>query len=135
MTPQGAIDAMSKVFLDAWVAAGYLAEDVRWDDVKSPPLANRTWARVTIRHTSGGQHSFGKQRTYTNGGIIWIQVFTPVGAGKVPTYAAAHSIVSAFRDAKNLDVWFRNERLDEVGASGAFEQINVQADFTYDELR
>jgi hypothetical protein len=132
MNADQALDVINKVFLDAWIAAGYDVSDVRWNDVPGT-LPTRTWARVTVRHDSGAQHTFGEQRTFTNTGTVTVQVFTPIGDGT--NYSAATNVVNAYRDSKNPLVWFRNARLKEVGSSGVFEQTNVLADFTYDDLR
>lgn len=129
-------DQMLKVFNDAWAPLGF---PVVWSDVPgSAPTAETVWARVTVRHADGGQASLAGEngaRRWNNAGVLFIQVFAPVGDGSTAAYSAAQTVANAYRDAKGLDVWFRNTRINEVGASGAFEQINVLTDFSYDDVR
>lgn len=135
MTPQEAVDAIGKVFKDAWDTTGGAAV---YDDLPgSVPTSETLWARLTIRHALGGQSSLtGGTGTTRWGadGTVFVQVFAPMADGAVAARAAAHVVMNAFRDAK-LHVWFRNVRMNEVGASGAFFQINVLSTFTYDEVR
>jgi hypothetical protein len=134
MTVQDAVDAMNAALLSAWTAAGLLAEDVRWTDIAGAALpdSNKVWCRVTVRHADGFKRvlSVGAN-THENTGTYWVQIFSPIGVGNVQGYAAVQAVVTAFRDS-NGGVWFRNVRLKEVGTSGAFEQTNVLADFSYD---
>lgn len=135
MTPQEAIDAIGKVFKDAWDTTGGAAV---YDDLPgSVPATEGLWARLTVRHGDGRQASLagdGPARRWRNDGIVMIQVFAPMGDGGTAARAAAHVLMTAFRLAK-LEVWFRATRMREIGASGAFYQINVSTTFTYDEVR
>lgn len=134
MTTQEAIDAMCKVFLDVWGTDNPIV----WSDFSARPATQNTpWARVILRHVDGRQSSLagglGTQR-YDSSGVLTAQIFTPVGRGQTECYSLATKVQNAFRDAK-LDVWFRNVRLNERGASGNFNQIDVRMDFIYDEVR
>ena len=135
MTPQEAVDAIGTVFKDAWDTTGGTAV---YDDLPgNVPNAETLWARLTVRHGPGGQASLAGDtglRRWNAEGIVSVQVFAPMGDGAQAARNAAHVVMNAFRDAK-LPVWFRNARMNEVGASGAFFQINVLTTFSYDEVR
>lgn len=135
MTPQEAVDAIGTVFKDAWDTTGGVAV---YDDLPgSVPSTDKLWARLTVRHAAGGQASLAGdsgQRRWGAEGTVFIQVFAPMGDGAQAARNAAHVVMNAFRDAK-LPVWFRNTQMREVGASGAFFQINVLTTFSYDEVR
>lgn len=136
MTADEARDVMFTVFKTAWDSTEY-AENVVYSDKAGAP-SDAPWARVTLRHATGRQASLAGAmgaKKWTQTGTIWVQVFAPVGFGSASAYTLATLVVNAFRDAKGLSVWFRNPRMQEVGSSGAFEQINVLTDFTYDETR
>lgn len=139
MNAQEAIDEINKVFNDAWLAAGYTAASIAWDDLPATvPASEAVWARVSIQHATGSQSSLaGEQgvRRWDNRGIVIVQVFAPVGDAKKKVRQAAQVVVDAYREAKNLSVWFRNTRMNEIGAGGAFNQINVITEFQYDDLR
>lgn len=134
MTPEQARDIIFGVLVAAWNPA----YPVLWDDITgSVPNADTPWARAIVRHTFGRQTSLSGEvgaRKFTSSGVLFVQVFAPVGQGSTLAYQTAELVANAYRDAK-LEVWFRNTRINEVGASGAFEQINVVSDFSYDNVR
>lgn len=137
LTFREARNEILKVFKDVWDATGYPAVYTDVPDTVTP--SNCVWARVTLRHGEGGQASLtgpenGEQRWY-NDGVVFVQIFAPVGDGSSLAYDAAQLVVNAFRDANGSEVWFRKTRINEVGTSGAFEQINVVSDFSYDQIR
>lgn len=139
MTADEARDEMLAVVRTAWLAALQPASSLVFPDVpgSKPPDGRVPWARVTVRHATGRQSSFGNAQTrrkFTQTGTLWVQVFAPTGDGLVTAYALAQTVVNAYRTAQGT-VWYRNSRMQEVGSSGAFEQINVLTDFTYDDVR
>lgn len=139
MTADEARDEMCAVARTAWLAASQPSGTMLFPDVpgSKPPEQRVPWARVTVRHATGRQSSFGNataRRKFTQTGTLWVQVFAPVGDGLVTAYALAQTVVNAYRTAHGT-VWYRNARMQEVGSSGAFEQINVLTDFTYDDVR
>ena len=101
---------------------------------KLPP-----YARVSVRHFTGGQSTLSGglgRRTFSRNGAVTVQIFTPIGDG----LALSDTLVPIARNAyEGVDtasgVWFRNVRHVEVGPTGAWYQVNVIADFTYDEIR
>lgn len=125
---------MLTVFKTYWDTTGFPA---LYPDVPGQEPATGVWARATLRHSTRGPGSLtGGLGTmiYQAEGTLFVQVFAPVGDGMKKAYQYGMGVVHAFEDAR-LGVWFRNVRLNEVGRSGAFEQVNVLADFTYDEVR
>jgi hypothetical protein len=131
MNSRTARNTMLAVFKTVWDSTGYV---VKYDDVPgSVPTTEVPWSRVTVRHMDGGQRGFGNSsRLYEAKGTLTVQVFAPIGDGNKKAYDLAYSVMKAFRDAKT-SVMFRNHRIREVGNSGAFEQINVLIDFSYDD--
>lgn len=136
MTPEAAIDTILSIFKAAWDPTGFPAYYT--DKAGEKPTSETVWARAIVRHATGAQASLSGEagtRRYTDEGTVFVQVFAPVGDGSTACYAAARIVQNAYRDARNADVWFRDVTLNELGADGAFEQINVQATFSYDDVR
>lgn len=133
MNYETARDAIYKVFADVWVDFPII-----WDDINSRVEdESQPWARVTLKHTIGRQGSLTSDvgtKKYNRAGILLIQIFTPIGRGRTQGYELSAMVANAYEDAK-LDVWFRNTRISEQGASGNSDQINVLTDFLYDEVR
>lgn len=134
MTYDEGRDAICNVFYNVWESIWPVA----WGDLPATPPATETpWARVVLKHTNGRQSSLAGEvgtRRFTNSGFILISIFVPTGNANKTAYTLAQVISNAYKDAR-LDVWFRNIRMNEKGASGAFTQIDVLADFFYDEVR
>jgi hypothetical protein len=134
MTLEQARDIIYNVFYAAWGEIG----PVVWDDIPATvPSTDKPWARVVLKHNGGGQSSLAGEvgtRRFNRYGIVAVKIFVPVGGGQTKAYQLAQMVSNAYEDAR-LDVWFRNTRIQEVGASGAFEQIDVLTDFLYDEVR
>lgn len=112
---------------------------VDWPDVPFEiPTSATVWCRATIQHNGGGQGSLSNEsgvRRWERSGIYSIQVFAPVGDGSKAGYLAAQSVVDALQVASHANLWYRNIRMREVGVSGAFRQLNVTAEFEYDDVR
>jgi hypothetical protein len=70
---------------------------------------------------------------------VIVQVFAPLTAGEGLTQAEALAIIArdAFegKTAGAGQVWFRNVAINEIGPDGPWFQINVSADFLYDETK
>lgn len=136
MTPEQAVDAIFDIFKAAWDPTGFPA--VYSDKEGEIPASETVWARATIKHATGNQSSLAGEvgtRRFTATGIVTVQVFAPVGDGSTECYKAALLVQSAYEDARHPNVWFRGVRIQEVGESGAFQQQNVTATFSYDHVR
>jgi len=130
-------DFMFGVFKAAWDTTGGLP--AAYDDLPaSKPDGQSPWARVSIVHATGGQASLSNEfgvRRWDRTGVLSVQVFAPTGDGIKTCYTLATLVANAFESSQGSDVWFRNVRLNEAGVDGAFYQINMLADFSYDDVR
>lgn len=129
-------DFIFGVFKAAWDATTFFAA---YDDIPATkPDGQSPWARVSITHATGGQGSLANHagvRRWDRTGVLVVQVFAPIGDGIKTCYSLATLVSNAFEGSQGSDVWFRNVRLNEVGVDGAFYQINVLADFSYEDVR
>lgn len=136
MSPQDAIREMLSIFKAVWDDQGYTA--IYTDVTGSKPSVQEPWARVTVKHALGAQSSLAdatSKKLFTETGTIFIQVFAPQGAGQVSSRSLAHLIRVAYCQNGGGEVWYRNQRLKEIGSDGAFDNTNCLIDFTYDDLR
>jgi hypothetical protein len=138
MTSQEAIDAMLGVFAAYWDVQSNVADPV-YNDVPGPvPLPQIPWAKAFVKHDSSYQKSLTGatgQIRYENVGSVWIYVYAPIGDGMKRARTLAEGVVNAYRSARNLEVWFRNHSLHEIGESGNYVQVNVSVNFNYDTVR
>ena len=99
LTFMQARDEMLAFFLAAWNPA----YPVTYDDVNAePPSTQTVWARAIVKHATGFQSSLrgpdGCKR-HTQGGVIFFQIFAPVGNGIVSAYNAAQTVSDAYTTA------------------------------------
>ena len=55
--------------------------------------------------------------------------------GNVKLYELGQQIVDAYQAVRYDDLWFRRVSLLEAMPEGAFQQMNVSAIFTYEDIR
>lgn len=134
MTADQARDEILAVFKAAWDTTGYGA--VYQDVTGKPPSEEEPWARVILRHADGGQTGFGStnEKKFTDSGLLVVQVFTPLGDGLTKSYELARIVQLAFSKAHG-SVWYRNQRINEVGKDGSYQQTNVLINFSYSDQR
>lgn len=134
MTYEEGRDAIYSIFLATWGDEWPIA----WSGIAAkPPCDNTPWAKVVLKHTDGRQATLAGEhgtRRFSRSGFVVISIFVPVGNGQTKAYQLAQLVSNAYEDAR-LDVWFRNTRIKEQGVSGAFEQVDVLSDFSFDEVR
>jgi hypothetical protein len=134
---------MADLFRQAWeVNKGYMCD---WPNQKSGEHAeDDIWARWNLDYVGGGQLTMAKkgQRKFTKQGLIYINVFTPLGGGLAQARDASEVAVFAYEGERTPgDVWFRNVRIESEGhghGSGknkSWWTTLVVANFTYDYLR
>ncbi len=142
-------DEIQALFLAAWNASAAAANGGtlpkvywQWVEVRDSdkPKGTEAWARVTVAHNEGGQATFGTpgNRMFERAGIVTVQVFTPQKSDQGGTRLEALGVIArdAFEGKATAgDVWFRNVRLQEASPDEPWWQLNVTAEFSYDELK
>jgi hypothetical protein len=144
-TPEQARDAILDLFKTAWDTGsaplnGGVAVPVVWTNID--PGAHQPkdspWARITVRHSGGGQSTLAEPLDQRNelSGTVFVQIFTPVGIrGQTLADRLGKIALETFEGATAGAVWFRRVQLREVGPDGPWYQINVSADFAYDQVK
>lgn len=117
---------------------------IKWQNVqqRSAPSVAAPWMRFNIQHVDGEQDSFGLdgEGSFEARGFVTIQLFVPQDAnGLISARQLAKVLARAFRGKTGVDEYcgiiFRNVRINEVGPEDRWFQINVLANFEYDEER
>lgn len=134
---------MAELFRVAWeVTAGY---DCEWPNHKAlDPGEDDTWARWNLDYAGGRQSTFAKngQRKFEKTGLVYVNVFTPLGAGLADARDASQIAIFAYEGKRTpSDVWFRNVRIESEGhgrgggRNKSWWTTLVVAEFTYEHLR
>lgn len=100
----------------------------------------RAWCRISIRHATGTQATLADAvggSLHTQEGTVIVQVFADYKSNDGSTLATRLAMVAkkAFTGKRTPNVWFKRVRYQEVGREGRWYQINVSADFEWDERR
>ncbi len=140
-------DEIMGLFHTAWQAytpavTGGAAPAVLWPGIDSGeqvPLSAPS-ARYTLRHDPGRQGTFGPtgQRRFVRSGTITIQVFTPLSDRL--GLSLAEGLARIARDAYEgvgtpSGIWFRNVGIRESGPDKGLYQMNITAQFQYEEMK
>lgn len=139
-------DEMHRIFDDAWEAGagavnGGVVPAVKYEGLPQPkafPPRDAQWGRMRIRHTLAEQSAMSDTvARFEKIGTVTIQIFASLELDEPANRAAdlAQIAKGAFEGKKTpSQVWFRNVTVNEIGVDDAWYNINVLADFEYDEL-
>jgi hypothetical protein len=111
-----------------------------YDDAKTPtPEDASSWARISVRHTSGGQSTISRNggiSRYTRTGTVYVNLFEMPGAGLNSLDALAKIALDAFEGKTTSgNVWFTKAQVRELGIVEGWYQTNVLINFSYDEVK
>lgn len=132
---------MIALFRTAWLAnVDSQNVELFFSDVKkTPPDTLDAFARITVTHALGEQATLANgtgNRKFSRTGLVTIQIFTKYGEGLVLSDKLAKVAVDAFEGNTTASgIWFRNVTANEIGLTADKFQVNVTADFTYDEIK
>ena len=136
LTYNEARNTILKQLFDVWELTGWI---LQFDNVAgSVPSNNDPWARATVQHVLGFQRTLGGIgcRRFQKNGVVAVQIFTKTGTGLSESDALSKLVTDTFEGTDTPEgVWFRNVTLNEVGNDGQWFQVNVTADFEYDDIK
>ena len=111
-------------------------EDVTviYDDTSpQPPDGTSAWIRATIRHNTGTRRCLGPHGRHTQGGILFVQIFTKPGDGQEDADELVTAMEAPFRGHSTAGgVVFKDVYTREIGQSGLWFQNNMTVEFEYD---
>lgn len=142
-TQPEAVEGMAKAFVDGWTAAYPSYPYVLDNDVLRTPT-DTPWARLSVRHADGQQDSLGGVgvRKFLRTGTVFVNVYTRTqnanaGGGSAQAIGIARTVANFF-EGKTLQpstVWFAGVIVRELGPSGKWYQVSVEATFNYQETK
>ncbi len=116
------------------VEANKLTDKVRYPNDKRKKPQNTTWAKVSIREGENNQVTMGGQtKRFRTLGILFVQLFTPLGEGTKTINALADTIVTEFRAVRASGIVYRTPRVEKIGRRSGEYQVNVIIPFLLDD--
>jgi len=134
---------MAELFRQVWEVESDFVCD--WPNAKNVEHGEEEiWARWNLDYLSGRQATFNRtgSRKFEKRGLIYISVFSPLGAGLESARDASEVAIRAYEGKRTpSDVWFRNVRIESEGhghgggRNKSWWTTLVVAEFVYDHLR
>lgn len=134
-TVEQARDEMNALLKDALGST-----QIVWDDVPANvPNGPAPWARVTVRHNAGGQATLSRQAglsRYNRTGTIYVNLFAMPGDGLRVLDPLTKMALDALEGKTTPSgIWLTQVRVRELGIVKGWYQVNVLANFSYDEIK
>jgi hypothetical protein len=107
---------------------------IAWDGLNMgafTPPTGAPWIRPSITDVSADQRSFGKAGLTHQVGILFIQVFVPLGSGETQLLQYLRELAGIFRGAKVGGLVFREPERRIIGPDEAWYQGNLEVVFDY----
>jgi len=95
---------------------------------KQAPTDNSMWCRLSIRPGSVLRTTVGVKE-YRYVGVIFAQLFGPLGTGDGDLMEMAESIAAVFRSQTVSGVTYLTPRIEKVGQGAQQYQVNVEIDY------
>lgn len=111
-------------------------DNVDFDPEKAFPVASSSdaFARFTLFHTDASQQNLGAT-FFRRQGIVMVQCFVRKDTARLLSNTIVDSVLRFFEITKVAGMWFRAQTPSEAGDDGAWYQVNVVNELTYDVLR
>jgi hypothetical protein len=111
-----------------------------WDDLTPLFFENEahdeeldSWVRFFMRNTFSSQDTLGNSgsRSFAREGAVFVQVFTPLNSGLGESDVYAERVRTILEGVTIGGVHFRGVLTNEIGPTGKWFQVTVEAPFTY----
>ena len=130
--------AIAQLFAQVWEPTGFrfaLANEI----FDPPTQPDETWARFITNINASGQDTLGPPgcRKFERQGSAFIQTFVPEKGGELASSQLTDRILAGFEGVRIPDttVCFRDIIPREVGISGKWYQVTIEAEFEYTEIK
>lgn len=116
---------------------------IKYPDVAPPtnpfPPTTASWGRASISDEGQGRRpplvGEAQNRRYTTDGLLIVELYALSGDGRRAAQTLGGAVLAAYRGQKTAGgVWFRRERVNDVGADGPWWHVNAVVEFQYDTL-
>lgn len=144
LTITQARDDVFKMLRDALQASSFSGIRIKWEDapadeVNAAPDGSGSvpaYLMVSMTHYSGGQTSLGPRARHERKGLLRVEIRTQVGSGMSVSDELSQLVLDTYEGHHSArGVWFRNCRLQEMGADGNWSRVDVMIDFTYTQVK
>jgi hypothetical protein len=113
------------------------AGTIAYDNLPFVPPSAAPWLRLSVRNAEGRQASFGgATRRYRRRGLALLQIFVPEGEGPSEAMQLGDQAVALFEGVVlSGNLRFGPVSLREIGVEDGWFQVNLAADYSFDEVK
>jgi hypothetical protein len=123
----------------ALLPAAITALPTKYPDIAAPagfPPKASSWARVSLSDVDGGAVSIGSPARYESEGLLTVEIYALAGDGRAKAQELAEAVLSAYRGKSTSGgVFFRRERVVDVGPDGAWYHVNALIEYRYHTIQ
>lgn len=121
----------------AALVAGIGGTPYTFDNEAFDPPTEAVWVRLAMRHTGRAQDTLGPSgnRKFEATGNVIVQVFAPLDTGAAGCDAVVETVRALFEGVTVSGIFFYGAVVREIGPGDDWYQINVEAAFTYNEVK
>jgi len=120
--------------LSAAFAAAVSPLPVAWGNVEFDTEGIAEWLRFDVQY-NGGTNPELNGKSFRRFGILSVQIFVAATTGKRRARQIAETVLATFEGQTIGGVRLRNVGPTDVGVSDAWYQMNVTAQFEFDQIR
>jgi len=108
----------------------------QYDNDPTEPDKTNLWCRLTMVDGDSNQVSLGSpgSNLHRTVGILYAQLFIPVGTGDKVIRAMAKKIYDKFLGLTDFGVRYKTPSIRKVGRDGSYWQLNVNCPFYTDDI-
>ena len=121
-------EALYQAFYDGWadLTPLFFENEAHDEELDS-------WVRFFMRNTFASQDTLGKtgSRSFAREGVVFVQVFTPLNSGLAESDTYAEAAREILEGVTIGGVHCRGVLTNEIGPTGKWFQVTVEAPFTY----
>lgn len=104
------------------------------NESRENPGADKLWVRLSVIPGDAEQVSTGDPKRFRTPGIMIASIFGPFGKGDKDINELADFISTKFRCVTQSEVVFQTPKIQRIGRSGPFWQVNVICPWYLDTL-
>lgn len=121
----------------AALVAGIGGTSYTFDNEAYDPPADAAWVRLSMRHTGRTLDTLAPvgNRKFEASGSVIVQVFAPLDTGAAGCDAVVETVRALFEGVTLSGIFFYGAVVREIGPGDDWYQTNVEAAFTYNEVK
>lgn len=141
MTYLQAANHLSEYFRDQWVANGRSQDLIAFEDRSfdtKDPAKDSYWVSIANAEQDSEQASladYSGKACFERTNLFAVTIYTSRNGGLQLARQLAQEVVDMFERKTYQGIWFRNVRVNPIGADGLWYRYNVLTDLIFNQVK